>query len=171
MARNNDDILGDWQIFFFLGVAGIFFGSFFLMIGLILLFVGAEMNNLFLMVFAPLALTPGIILMAIGMKKRRRFKDMEILAELLRAYRRIKISKVAGKLGVNEFEAEKRIAECIDLGLIKGNIDRTTEEFFTLESLGQVIPTEGCQKCGAPADRIVLVGEEAKCGSCGAVVG
>jgi hypothetical protein len=169
MAKESDDILGNWQIFFFLGIAGLFFGGFFLLIGLILVVIGASSGpgNLFLLVFAPLSLIPGVLLMAIGMKKRRHIKDMEILAELLRAYRRIKLSKVAGKLGVTELEAERRIAECIELGLVKGYIDRTTDEFFTQESIAQVIPADGCPKCGAPPDRIILVGEEAKCGSCG----
>lgn len=102
-------------------------------------------------------------------KKRRIIKDLENLAEILRTYRRIKVAKIAQKLGVTEFEAERRIAICVDRGWVKGNIDRTTDEFFTQESLAQVIPQAGCPKCGAPADRIVLVGEEAKCSSCGAV--
>ena len=165
------DLLGDWQIFFFLGIAGLFFGLFFLMIGLILLFTGSGVQNLFLGVFMPLCLIPGIILAAIGLKKHKAVKDLESLAEVLRAYRRIKIARVAQKLGVTEMEAEKRIAACIDRGWVKGYIDRTTDEFFTLESLGQVIRTDGCLKCGAPPDRIVLVGEQAKCGSCGAKIG
>ncbi|MBU4032881.1 MAG: hypothetical protein KKD98_08820, partial [Candidatus Thermoplasmatota archaeon] len=65
MAKGPMDILGDWQIFFFLGIAGLFFGCFFLLIGFILLVVGAGSGvwKLFLLVLAPLALTPGIILM------------------------------------------------------------------------------------------------------------
>ncbi|MDD4308379.1 MAG: PCI domain-containing protein [Thermoplasmata archaeon] len=170
MTRNAQDILGDWQIFFFLGIAGLFFGCFFLLIGLILFFIEAEMYNMFLLGFAPLALIPGIILMVIGMRKRARMKDLESLADILRAYRRIKVSKIAQKLGVNEFEAERRIAICVDRGWVKGYIDRTTEEFFTLESIGQVIPQTGCPNCGAPPERIILVGEQAKCGSCGATI-
>ncbi len=172
MAQKSADILGDWQITFFLGIAGLFFGCFFLLIGFILLIIAWDTGiwKLFL-AMAALALVPGIILMTIGMRKRKAGRDLEKLAELLRAYRRIKISKVAQKLGVNEFDAEMRIAQCLELGLVKGNIDRATEEFFTLESIGQVMPLGGCPNCGAPPDRIFLVGEEAKCGSCGAVVG
>ena len=171
MMKEPADILGDWQIFFFLGIAGLFFGFFFLLIAAILLVVGFDTGiwKLFL-ALATLALAPGILLMYLGTKKRRAGKDLENLAELLRAYRRIKISKVAQKLGVTEYEAEMKIARCMDLGLVQGHIDRVTEEFFTLESLGHVIPMGGCPNCGAPPDRIVLVGEQAKCGSCGAVV-
>ncbi|MBU4071761.1 MAG: PCI domain-containing protein [Candidatus Thermoplasmatota archaeon] len=172
MAKGPMDILGDWQIFFFLGIAGLFFGCFFLLIGFILLVVGAGSGvwKLFLLVLAPLALTPGIILMFLGLRKRKAAKNLENLAELLRAYRRIKISKVAQKLGVTEYEAEMKIAACLDAGLVKGHIDRTTDEFFTLESLGQVIPVGGCRNCGAPPDRLFLVGEQVKCGSCGATL-
>jgi hypothetical protein len=169
--NGREDILGDWQIFFFLGIAGLFFGCFFLLNSVILIVVGFGTGiwKLFL-ALAVLALIPGTLPMFLGLKKRKPVKDLESLAEVLRAYRRIKISKVAQKLGVNEFEAERRIAACIDRGLVKGHIDRTTEEFFTMESVGQVVDLGSCPKCGAPADRIVLVGEEAKCGSCGAVI-
>ena len=170
MAKGPVDLLGDWQIFFFLGIAGLFFGCFFLLIGLILVVVGSFSGpGEIMLVLAILALIPGIFLMAIGLRKRKAAKDLEKLAELLRAYRRIKISKVAQKLGVTEYEAEMKIAACLDAGLVKGNIDRVTEEFFTLESLGQVIPVGGCRNCGAPPDRLFLVGEQVKCGSCGAV--
>ncbi len=172
MAREPADILGDWQIFFSLGIAGLFFGCFFLIIGFILLAVGFDTGiwKLFLLVLAPLALTPGILLMAVGMKKRKAAKDLENLATLLNTYRRIKVRRVAEKLGVTEFEAEKKIASCVEKGLVRGHIDRATEEFFTLESLSHIIPQTGCQKCGAPPERILLVGEIAKCGSCGAAV-
>jgi hypothetical protein len=166
------DILGDWQIFFFLGIAGLFFGCFFLLIGFILLAVGSGTGiwKLFLLVLAPLALIPGISLMYVGIRKRGPVNDLRKLAELLRAYRRIKISKVAQKLGVTEFEAEKRIAACVDRGFVQGYIDRTTEEFFTMESVGQVVALGGCPNCGAPPDKMVLVGEHPKCSSCGAAL-
>jgi hypothetical protein len=172
VAKEPADILGDWQIFFFLGIAGLFFGCFFLLIGFILLAVGFDTGiwKLFLLVLAPLALIPGILLMLVGLRKRGPVKDLQNLAELLKAYRRIKISKVAQKLGVTEFEAEKRIADCVDRGFVKGYIDRNTEEFFTVESLSQVVPQTGCPKCGAPPEKIVLVGEIARCGSCGAAL-
>lgn len=68
MARESDDILGDWQIFFFLGIAGLFFGGFFLLIGLILLVIGSGIELMFLGVFAPIALIPGTIFAWIGKK-------------------------------------------------------------------------------------------------------
>ncbi len=172
MSKETADILGDWQIFFFLGLAGLFFGFFFLLIAAILMAISWD-SGIWKLLFtlAVLALTPGILLIYLGTKKRKAGKDLENLAELLRAYRRIKISKVAQKLGVTEYEAEMRIAQCMDRNLIVGHIDRTTEEFFTLESIGHVIPMGGCPNCGAPPDRIVLIGEQPKCGSCGAVVG
>lgn len=165
-------MLGDWQIFFFLGMAGLFFGCFFLLMGFILMTVGFDSSawKLFLLVLAPLALVPGIILMALGLRKRTQAKDLENLANLLKTYRRIKVRKIAEKMGVTEFEVEKRIAICVEKGLVKGYIDRSTEEFFTEESLGQIIPQAGCPKCGAPPERIILVGETAKCGNCGAAI-
>ena len=170
MAKPAADILGDWQIFFFLGMAGIFFGAFFLLIGIILLFIGAGIQNMFLLGFAPLSLIPGGILVAIGLSKRKAARETEALANLLKAYRRIKLQKLAEKLGTTQFEAEKRVALCLERGLVKGHIDRATEEFFTLESLGHIIPQTGCPKCGAPPESIILAGETARCGSCGAVV-
>jgi len=172
MAKELVDIPGDWQISFFLGIAGLFFGLFFGLFGLILLVVAADSGvwKLFLLALAPIALLPGIILMALGLRKRKQAKDLENLANLLKTYRRIKVRKIAEKMGVTEFEAEKRIAMCTEKGLVKGYIDRSTEEFFTEESLGQIIPQAGCPKCGAPPERIILVGETAKCGNCGAAI-
>ena len=162
------DLIGNSALYLGLGIAGLFFGFFFLLIGA-LVGTGSGFGGMFY-VCGVIGLIPGIILIALVFKMRRKDEDLESLGEILQAYRRIKMSEIARKLGVNEFEAERRVAKAIDMGFVKGYIDRNTHEFFTVESMSQVIKLNSCPKCGAPREKLYLAGEEVRCGSCGSVV-
>ncbi len=163
-----NDLIGNPAIYLALGIAGLFFGFFFLLIGAL---VGSStgFGGMFY-VCGIIGLIPGIIFIAMVFKMKKKDEDLESLGEILQAYRRIKMSDVARKLGVNEFEAERRVAKAIDMGFVKGYIDRNTHEFFTVESMGQVMHLTSCPKCGAPREKLYLSGEQVKCSSCGSVV-
>ncbi len=169
MAKDGiGDLIGNSAIYLGLGIAGLFFGFFFLLIGA-LVGTSTGFGGMFY-VCGVIGLIPGIILLAMVFKMKKKDEDLESLGEVLQAYRRIKMSEIARKLGVNELEAERQVAKAIDMGFVKGYIDRNTHEFFTHESMSQVIKLNSCPKCGAPREKLYLVGEEVRCGSCGSVV-
>ncbi|MBI5001199.1 MAG: PCI domain-containing protein [Euryarchaeota archaeon] len=157
----------EWVIPFFLGVFGLFWFFF----SLLLAFLSSDdwLGVYALWICAPVTSGASLVLIGYGLAMRRRARRLSEIATMLRAYRRIKISDLARKLAVTEFEAERVIARCIELGMVEGHIDRTTGEFFTPESVAQVVKLSPCPYCGSPADQLVLSGETAKCPACGAV--
>jgi hypothetical protein len=162
----------DYEIFMYLGISGYFFAF---MLGIVggVTFFAADTGPLGSMCGVALVLLigGGTALLVIGLMGRRKHKHYEKVADLLRAYRRIKITKLAGKLGVSEMEAEYTIAECLGRGLVEGYIDRREGEFFTKEALYQVMEIDRCPICGAPPTELYLVGEEIQCKYCGTVGG
>ena len=164
-----EEIIGNPSIYFALAVAGLFFGSAFLFIGILVGLGDPGFGNLFYLCSAG-GLIPGFILLAIGMKIRKKIRDLESLGEVLQAYRRMGMAEIARKLGVSEFEAESQVARAIDMGFVKGHIDHNTHEFFTVESMGQVIHLDNCPKCGAPREKLYLEGEIVRCEACGSVI-
>ena len=169
MAQNPiNDLIGNPMIYMALGIAALFFGFFFLLVGG-LVGTGTGFGWGFF-VCGIVGIVPGIIFMALVFKARRAERDLEDLGNVLQAYRRITMAEVARKLGLNEFETEKRVSSAIDKGYVKGYIDRNTHEFFTRESMGQVVHYSSCPKCGAPRDKLYLTGEQVKCSACGSVL-
>ena len=171
MARQKS-IWDDYEIFMWLGISGYFFAF---MLGIVggVTFLTASVEPMGTMCVAVLVLlvAGGTFLLVIGLIGRRKQKHLEKVADLLRAYRRIRISKLAGKLGVNEMDAEYVIAECLGRDLVEGYIDRREGEFFTKEALYQVMDLERCPVCGAPSEELYLQGEEIRCRYCGTVGG
>ena len=169
MAREKT-LWDDYEIFMYLGISGYFFAFMLGIVGGVTFFSGGP-DTLSSMcgVVLVLLIGGGTVLLVIGLMGRRKHKHLEKVADLLRAYRRIKITKLAGKLGVNEMEAEYTIAECLGRGLVEGYIDRREGEFFTKEALYQVMQIDRCPICGAPPTELYLVGEEIRCKYCGTV--
>lgn len=114
--------------------------------------------------------TPGLFLFLTGRKlaKEERIKYTNQIVGILRTYRRIKISDIATKINKTIPETEKLVGECVRKGLITGHIDRTTNEFFTEESLDtSPINIMKCPNCGAPISTRALRGESVICDYCG----
>jgi ribosomal protein L37AE/L43A len=114
--------------------------------------------------------TPGLFLFLFGRKlaKEEKVKYTNQIVGILRTYRRIKISDIAAKINKTVPETERLIGECVRKGLIAGHIDRTTNEFFTEESLGiSPIGIKKCPNCGAPISTRALRGESVICDYCG----
>jgi hypothetical protein len=165
-------IWDDYEIFMWLGIAGYFFAFMLGIVGGVTFFTGgADVLGNMCGIVLVLLIGGGTLLLAIGLMGRRKQKHYEKVADLLRAYRRIKITKLAGKLGVNEMEAEYTIAECLGRGLVEGYIDRREGEFFTKEALYQVMNLKRCPICSAPPSELYLEGEEIRCKYCGTVGG
>jgi len=114
--------------------------------------------------------TPGLFLFFMGRKTGKEGKERYTnhVIGILRTYRRIKISNVAAKINKTVPETERLICEYVRKGLITGYVDRTTNEFFTEESL-DTSPTyiKKCPNCSAPISTRALRGESILCSYCG----
>jgi len=118
---------------------------------------------------APVVIIPGILLLYWGVQGEKERLSYERLAGYLKAYRRIKVPALAKKLGVSEYETERRILRCVRLGLLTGFIDRASDEFFNPSGMeGKMLVT--CQHCGGPVEQLVLEGEAGKCPYCGSYI-
>ncbi len=164
-------IFDDYEIPMFLGIAAFFFAGMLGFVGGFAFFTDdtSPMRNMCGIVLVVL-IVGGTVFILIGLKGRKRQKELERVADLLKAYRRIEITKLAQKMEVSPMDAEYVIAECIGRGLVEGYIDRREGEFFTKDALYQVMDIDSCPKCGAPTDDLYLVGEEIRCEYCGSVV-
>lgn len=118
-------------------------------------------------VFSLAIIFPGIKLYMSGVKLSKLEENLKQLAALIKTYRRISLSEIAAKSGITEADAEKLINTAIDLNLIKGNMDRTTGEFFIAESLDEIKKISFCPNCGSSLSQIIHTGETGKCPSCG----
>lgn len=163
-----NDLIDNPGLYLALGIAGLFFGFFFLLVGGIV-GTGTGFGTGFFLC-AALGLVPGFIFIAQVFRIRNRERELESLGEVLKVYRRIQMAEIARKLGVAEFQAEKMVASAIDRGYVEGYVDRNTREFFTVESISQAIPLENCPRCGAPREKLYLTGEQVKCSACDSVL-
>ena len=169
-VARQDAIFDNYEIFIWLGVAGLFFAGMLGIVGMTVIFsdVDSVLGNMCVVGLVVL-IGGGAAMMAIGLRGRAKHKRLERVADLLKAYRRIEITKLAGKMGITPMDAEYTIAECLGRGLIEGYFDRQEGEFFTKEALYQVMEIEKCPSCGAPPTDLYLVGEEIQCKYCGSI--
>jgi hypothetical protein len=162
--------LHNWLVYMSLGLFVLFWAGFSILLAF--LDVGDWLGDLALWVCAPVTLAVGLGLMGYGLKLRsdilRETRRLQEIAGVLREYRRMKIADLARKLNVNEFEAERTIGQCIEKGYVEGFVDRSAGEFVAREALVQVAAITGCPRCGAPPERVMLIGETNRCGACGA---
>ena len=121
------------------------------------------------------ACVPGFLIAAIyiswaGVVAERRRLEMQKLASYLGAYRRIRVDALATKLGISEYQAEKRILGCVRHRLLTGYIDRASDEFFNPSGMeGRMLLN--CPNCGGTVEELVLDGDSAKCPYCESVLG
>ena len=123
----------------------------------------------FFFICGPMMLLTSLIFLFFGILGWVRRKKLRERAEILKAYRRIKIEDFAKKIGKNEMDAEKEMMSVMEGGYVDGYIDRNTEEFFTKEFLEQTPNVRygwKCDSCGAKNDTVILPGEAARCQYC-----
>ena len=121
-------------------------------------------------VCVPTALLPGVILLALGMRGRRREQELIEFSSWVKSYRRVALAEVARKLGKTEFETDKILVDVVDRGLVAGFIDRQTNEFVLREEIGRQQFVEACTRCGASLKRMYPLGETVLCPYCGSVI-
>jgi len=119
---------------------------------------------------APVALIPGLLLIFVGMRARKRGQELVEFSSWVKAYRRIPLADLARKLGKSEFESEKILAQVVDRGLVHGFVDRATSEFVLQETIGQEQMVTRCPHCGATLQQRYLLGETVRCPYCNSVI-
>lgn len=111
---------------------------------------------------------PGILLFRSGRRHTQYEEKLKQLASLIKAYRRISIADISRNLGIGDLEARELVTTAVGLDMIKGHMDRNTDEFFT-ESSAEVKTLHKCPNCGAQVEQILHEGETGKCGACGSI--
>jgi len=113
---------------------------------------------------------PGLFLMYLARRSRKRMEILLAIAGIVNSHRRITLTDLAAKLMIPTDNMGNLLALAISQGLVKGNFDRTTYEFFTEDGKHEQHEIRFCSSCGSPFERIYLKGETIKCRSCGNVI-
>jgi hypothetical protein len=80
---------------------------------------------------------PGTIAIGLGVRQWRRERAVLEFATWLKSQRRINMDVMASRIGRSRFEAEKLLGESIEAGLVKGVINRTSDEFVVQRTDGR----------------------------------
>ncbi len=118
----------------------------------------------------PTALVPGILLTLLGRKASLREKELVQFTAWVKTYRRIGLRDLAAKIGKPQYETEQVLVTAVDRGLLKGFIDRSTDEFVLQEAVGQENLIETCPRCGANLQKRFFLGETVTCPYCQSVI-
>lgn len=113
---------------------------------------------------------PGLFLMYLARRSRKRLEILLAIAGIVTSHRRITLADLAAKLMIPPDNVGSLLAIAISQGLVTGNFDRTTGEFFTEDGKLEKSEIRFCSSCGSPFGRIYLKGETVKCRSCGNVI-
>src|SRR5213594_3792653 len=129
-------------------------GGFALFFGLFFLVLLAD-SPLFLYVCGPITVIPGVIAIAVGVRQWRRERIVVEFANWAKSQRRIKMDLMA-----------KRLGKALNEGLVKGAIDRTTDEFVSQDALKQEHFVGTCPNCGGNVDTWYFPEERVVCPYC-----
>ena len=148
--------------YFAMGGFALFFGLFFV----VLLYD----IPLFLYVCGPITVIPGVIAIAVGVRQWRRERTVVEFANWAKSQRRIKMDLMAQRLGKTRYETEKLLGKALNEGLVKGAIDRTTDEFVSQDAVKQEHFVGTCPNCGGNVDAWYFPEERVACPYCQRVV-
>ncbi|HOP28774.1 MAG TPA: PCI domain-containing protein [Spirochaetota bacterium] len=119
--------------------------------------------------FSICLIIPAVALFRSGQKHTQREERLKQLVSLIKAYRRISIAEISRNLGIGEMDARELVNTAISLDMIKGYMDRNTDEFFIDGSESEVRTLHTCPNCGARVEQILHKGETGKCSACGSI--
>ncbi|HON79014.1 MAG TPA: PCI domain-containing protein [Spirochaetota bacterium] len=157
----------------FFGFGLLFFGLFLLIVGIAMTVEGGKdaASGPSIAIASLAFLIPGGILIFLARQARKKHELVESIASIVKTYRRISLTTLAEKLSIPIPDAGNLLMKAVSENLIKGNFDRTTDEFYTEDSKAQRLEFKFCPNCGGPLDRVYLEGETVKCSRCGLLVG
>lgn len=121
-------------------------------------------------VCVPTALVPGLVLIVLGRRASLKEKELIEFTAWVKTYRRISLADLATKLGKPQMEAEQLLVTVVDRGLLKGFIDRSTDEFVLQDAVGQEAFLDTCPRCGANLQKRYFLGETVTCPYCQTVI-
>jgi hypothetical protein len=144
--------------YFAVGGFAMFFGLFFLV------FLRDVPELLYLC--GPVTIIPGTIAIVLGVRQWRRELAVIKFANWAKSQRRIKMDVMAQRIGKTRFETEKLLGEALDDGLVKGVIDRSSDEFVVQETAAQEHFVGACPNCGGNVDTWFFPEERVTCPYC-----
>lgn len=119
--------------------------------------------------FSLCLLIPGVILFRSGQRHTQYEERLKQLTALIKTYRRISIADISRNLGIPEINARELVNTAVSLNMIKGFMDRNTDEFFTDSSSAESKKMHICPNCGAQIEQVLHEGETGKCSVCGSI--
>lgn len=119
--------------------------------------------------FALCLIIPGVALFRSGQRHTMHEERLKQLASLIKAYRRISIADISRNLGIGEMDARELVNTAISLDMIRGYMDRNTDEFFMEGADSETKKLHVCPNCGARIEQLLHEGETGKCGACGSI--
>jgi hypothetical protein len=111
---------------------------------------------------------PAAILLALGLRDRKRGRSIDHIAALARASARIPLQTIAADLGLTQPEARKLLLDAIHHGRIAGRLDLEHGTFISggAHSGVQKLAMR-CGQCGGTAEVVVGAGFATNCPFCG----
>lgn len=141
-------------------------GAFMVAMGLMVVVVTGFL--VFIIAFLiPFFIGPGVVMLAYGLHAHRVEAEMVDFTTRVRMYRRIKVDDLARSLGRPRPQVERLLARAIDMGLLRGVVDRATDEFVVQETVAQQVYVEVCPSCGGRVGRWAFPEERFPCPYCG----
>src|SRR2546430_12557282 len=108
----------------------------------------------------PVTIIPGTIAIVLGVRQWHREQAVIEFANWAKSQRRIKMDVMAQRIGKTRFETEKLLGEALDDGLVKGVIDRSSDEFVVQErAAGQEHFAGACPNCGGNLETLLFPGQ------------
>lgn len=121
------------------------------------------------MVFSICFIIPGVALFRSGQRHTQYEERLKQLISLIKAYRRISIAEISRNLSIGEMDARELLNRAISLAMIRGYMDRNTDEFFIEGATDETMKLHTCPNCGARIEQILHKGETGKCSACGSI--
>jgi len=119
----------------------------------------------------PITIIPGVAAILLGVRQWRHERVLVEFANWAKSQRRIKMDLMAQRIGKSRFETEKLLGEALDTDLLKGVIDRSSDEFVVQERMaGQEHFVGACPNCGGNVDTWYFPEERVTCPYCERVV-
>jgi len=121
------------RLYLFLGVTSLVLAIGFLSLGLYGTAVGTPNAPIAGGVCFTVFIVPAFLFLSYWSRKARMEKQLRMLADVLRGYRRLSMEELAGKIDCSEEDAEFLTATCIGRGYVRGRIDSAGRTFISEE--------------------------------------
>jgi hypothetical protein len=118
----------------------------------------------------PGGIIPGAVALTWGFVIRQKEQRVQEFAEWLSTKRRIPMDDIARSIGRNRMEMERLLGKAERRGLVRGVVDRSSDEWVSEDAIGKQVFVAQCPSCGGQVNRWMFPEEYAQCPYCGAGV-